>query len=319
VTDAVLARARAGDEHAFRELTEPHRRELHVHCYRLLGSVQDAEDVLQETLLAAWRGLAAFEGRAGVRAWLYRIATNRCLNALRDARRRPAPVPPFQPPEPTRYGEHTWLEPYPGDVPDTAPGPEERHQARETIELAFIAGLMDLPPRQRAALVLKDVLGYPTAEVAAMLDTTETAVKAALQRARSTRPVRNRPDEATERDLARRFATAFEADDIEGVLRLLTSDAWLTMPPAPHEYQGAEAIAAFLGTSAAWHGDRRFHLVPTRANTQPAFGCYLGGDAAGLIVLTMTGDRISAITRFLDSAALGYFGLPKYLPPGGRM
>jgi RNA polymerase sigma-70 factor (TIGR02960 family) len=305
VTDAVLARARAGDEHAFRELTEPHRRELHVHCYRLLGSVQDAEDVLQETLLAAWRSLASFEGRASVRAWLYRIATNRCLNALRDARRRPTPVPPFQPPEPTRYGEHTWLEPYP-----VQPGPEERYQARETIELAFIAGLMDLPPRQRAALVLKDVLGYPTAEVAAVLDTTETAVKAALQRARATqRPVGRRPDDAAERDLARRFAAAFEADDIEGVLRLLTSDAWLTMPPAPHEYQGAAAIAAFLGTSAAWHADRRFRLVPTTANTQPAFGCYLGGEAAGLIVLTMTGDRISAIARFLDSATLDYFGL----------
>jgi RNA polymerase sigma-70 factor (TIGR02960 family) len=312
VTEAVLARARAGDEHAFRELTEPHRRELHVHCYRLLGSVQDAEDVLQETLLAAWRSLAAFEGRASVRAWLYRIATNRCLNALRDAGRRPppAPVPPFQPPEPTRYGEHTWLQPYPIE-----PGPEARYEARETIELAFIAGLQDLPPRQRAVLVLKDVLGYPTAEVAAMLDTTETAVKAALQRARATqpRPVQ-RPDEATERDLARRFAEAFEADDIEGVLALLTSDAWLTMPPAPHEYQGAEAIAAFLGTSAAWHGDRRFRLVPVRANTQPAFGCYLGTGAAGLIVLTMTGDRIAAITRFLDTAVLAYFGLPENLP-----
>jgi RNA polymerase sigma-70 factor (ECF subfamily) len=174
--------------------------------------------------------------------------------------------------------------------------------------------------------VLRDVLGYPTAEVAAMLDSTEASVKGALRRARATlderRPGTDRPGPAAEGELARRFAAAFEADDIDGVVAVLTDDAWLTMPPAPHEYQGAVAIAAFLGTSAAWHGARRFRLVPTRANTQPAFGCYLGvpgepaAEAAGLIVLTPAGDRISAITRFLDSGVFGYFGLPRVLGSG---
>ena len=331
MSEPTLARARAGDQQAFRELVEPHRRELQLHCYRILGSVQDAEDLLQEALVAAWRGLARFEGRASLRAWLYRIATNRCLNALRDAGRRPppAPVAPFEPPEPTRRGEPTWLQPYP-DVPlegiaDTSPGPAARYQAREAIELAFVAGLQHLPPRQRAALVLRDVLGFHTAEVAAMLDSSEASVKGALRRARATlderRPTVDRqrtplPRSARERELTRRFADAFQADDVDGLVGLLTGDAWLTMPPAPHEYQGAAAIASFLRASAAWRGGRRFRLVPTRANTQPAFGCYLGdaraptSQAAGLIVLTLDGERISAITRFLDDGVLQPFGLP---------
>ena len=338
VDEATLARARAGDEQAFRELTDPYRRELELHCYRMLGSLQDAEDVLQETLLAAWRGLAGYEGRASPRSWLYRIATNRCLNALRDAGRRPppAPMPPFEPPEPTRLGEPTWLQPYPDalldGIPDSAPGPEARYQAREAIELAFVAGLQRLPPRQRSALVLRDVLGFRTAEVAAMLGGSEASVKGALQRARAAlderRPAAARrppPRSARERELTRRFADAFEADDVDGVVALLTGDAWLTMPPAPHQYQGAAAIASFLRASAAWHGARRFRLVPTRANGQPAFGCYLGdprepvAPAAGLIVLTLDGGRIAAITRFLDNGVLRPFGLPQALggePPG---
>ena len=167
-----LRRARAGDEQAFRELTDPYRRELQVHCYRMLGSLTDAEDMLQETLLAAWRGLAGFTERASVRTWLYRIATNQCLNARRAASRRiPAePVPPFQPPEPTRRGEITWLQPYPDTlldgICDTAPGPEARYQATEAIELAFIAGLQRMPPRQAATLLLRDVLGFAAPEVA---------------------------------------------------------------------------------------------------------------------------------------------------------
>jgi RNA polymerase sigma-70 factor (TIGR02960 family) len=331
MSEPTLARARAGDQQAFRELVEPHRRELQLHCYRILGSVQDAEDLLQEALVAAWRGLARFEGRASLRAWLYRIATNRCLNALRDAGRRPppAPVAPFEPPEPTRRGEPTWLQPYPDvlleGIADTSPGPAARYQAREAIELAFVAGLQHLPPRQRAALVLRDVLGFHAAEVAAMLDSSEASVKGALRRARATlderRPTVDRqrtplPRSARERELTRRFADAFQADDIDGLVGLLTGDAWLTMPPAPHEYQGAAAIASFLRASAAWRGGRRFRLVPTRANTQPAFGCYLGdaraptSQAAGLIVLTLDGERISAITRFLDDGVLQPFGLP---------
>ena len=220
VTQDTLARARTGDERAFQELTAPYRRELQLHCYRMLGSLTDAEDALQETLLAAWRGLSGYEGRASLRTWLYRIATNRCLNAIRDGRARmppPEPVPPFQPPEPSRRGEATWLQPYPDAllerVVDLAPGPEERYQSRETVELAFVETLQHLPPRQAAALVLGEVLGFSAVEVAAMLDTSETAVKGLLRRARATlddrrsdRPPAPPPDSARERDLTRRFA-----------------------------------------------------------------------------------------------------------------
>jgi RNA polymerase sigma-70 factor (TIGR02960 family) len=333
MSEAILERARAGDQRAFDELTDPLRRELQLHCYRMLGSLQDAEDALQETLVAAWRGLAGFEGRASMRNWLYRIATNRCLNALRDAGRRPpaAPVPPFQPPEPSRQGEPTWLQPYPDQllerIADPAPGPEARYQAREAVELAFVAGLLGLPPRQRAALVLCDVLGFPVAEAAGMLGTSGASVKGALQRARATLEARRpaaarrapRPGSAAERELTRRFADAFEADDIDGLVGLLTDDAWLTMPPAPHQYQGAAAIGSFLRASAAWRAGRRFRLVPARANTQPAFGCYLQerrapvAGAAGLVVLTLDGDRISAVTRFLEVSFLDRFGLPQAL------
>jgi RNA polymerase sigma-70 factor (TIGR02960 family) len=242
--EATLARARAGDDDAFRELTEPHRRELRLHCYRILGSLQDAEDLVQETLLAAWRGLAAFEGRASVRAWLYRIATNRCLNALRARSRRPQEVQAMAPPpEPTRRTEPIWLEPYPDvlleDIPDRSPGPAARYEARETIELAFIVALQNLPPRQRAALVLRDVLGFRTAEVAEMLDTGEASVKGALQRARAALEARlpagdraPRPNSARERQLVGRFADAVQSGDLDDVIALLTDDALLTMPPS---------------------------------------------------------------------------------------
>src|SRR5713226_5075567 len=190
VTASTLARAQAGDEQAFRELTQPYRAELQVHCYQILGSVQDAEDMLQETLLAAWRGLKNYEGRSSLRTWLHRIATNGCLNALRDRSRRPREVPLMaEPPQPTRLTDPVWVEPYPDvlldGLPDAAPGPEARYDTKESIELAFITALQHLPPRQRAALVLRDVLGYRAAEVAGMLDSTETSVKGALQRARA--------------------------------------------------------------------------------------------------------------------------------------
>jgi RNA polymerase sigma-70 factor (ECF subfamily) len=333
VSKRLLMRAAQGDQEAFRELTDPHRRELHVHCYRILGSMQDAEDVLQETLLAAWRGLERFEERASLRAWLYRIATNRCLNALRDAGRRPALDLPFDPPEPTRVGEPTWLEPYPDvlleGIIDASPGPDARYETRETVELAFIAALQHLPPRQRAALVLRDVLGFHAAEVADMLDSSVDSVKGALKRARATLEQRLPPTERDraplpsspgERELVRRFADAFQADDVDGLVGLLTDDAWLTMPPAPHQYQGVAAIASFLRASAAWRAGRRFRLLATRANTQPAFGCYLEdgrgptAGAAGLVVLSLDGERISAVTRFLDVAVMDRFGLPQTLP-----
>ncbi|MDR8409718.1 RNA polymerase subunit sigma-70 [Nonomuraea sp. 3-1Str] len=304
-------------EIAFDELVAAHRHELLLHCYRLLGSLTDAEDLLQETLLAAWRGLDGFQGRASLRSWLYRIATNRCLNALRDRGRRspPVPVPPFQPPEPSRLGDVPWLQPYPDTllehVPDAQPGPEARYTAREAVELAFVAALQRLPPRQAAVLVLCDVLGYPLGEVAPMLDATPNAVKGLLQRARTSldrhrRDVRSHaptPGSEQERHLVRRFAEAFTTDDIGTLVTLLTDDAWLAMPPAPHEYHGAAAIAAFLRAGAAWRAGRRLLLRPTRANGQPAFLCHFHGTTeqpAGIIVLTLTGDRLHGITRFLD-------------------
>jgi RNA polymerase sigma-70 factor (TIGR02960 family) len=332
VTERTFSRARAGDEEAFRELIDPYRGELQLHCYRILGSVQDAEDVLQETLLAAWRGLERFDGRSSLRAWLYRIATNRCLNALRDKGRRPREVEPIaEPPEPTRRSEPMWLEPYPDAlleaVADTSSGPEARYELRETVSLAFVTGLQHLPPRQRAVLVLRDVLGFRAAEVADMLESSEAAVKGALQRARMTLttrlPIRDReraplPRSPRERQLVGRFADAVQSGDVDGVVSLLTDDGWLTMPPQPFEYQGHAAIARFLHDRAALRG-LPLRLVPRRANGQPAFGCYLPDrDRAiarlyGLMVLTLEGDRISAITWFGDSSASRHFGLPRAL------
>jgi RNA polymerase sigma-70 factor (TIGR02960 family) len=332
VSEATLARARGGDEQAFRELTEPYRRELHAHCYRMLGSVQDAEDALQETLIAAWRGLSGFREQATPRTWLYRIATNQCLNMLRTRGRRPppAPVPPFDPPEPTRHGGVTWLQPYPSArlQDDPAAGPEVLYEAAEAIELAFIVALQRMPPRQAAALVLADVLGFPADEVAAMLGASRMSVKGLLQRARAAARGARRDaagavaDRESEQAVSRRFADAYAADDIDGVVALLTDDAWLSMPPAPHEYQGAAPIGSFLRASARSRAGRRFVLVPARANGEPAFGCYLEAadqeratsdrraDATGLIVLSVAGERITSVTRFLDPEVVGFFGLP---------
>jgi RNA polymerase sigma-70 factor (TIGR02960 family) len=337
VEQATLERAREGDERAFRELTEPYRRELQVHCYRMLGSLTDAEDMLQETLLAAWRGLGGFEERVSLRSWLYRIATNQCLNVLRAASRRavPEPIPPFTVPEPTQRDEITWLQPYPDalleGIADTSPGPEARYQATEAVELAFVAGLQRMPPRQAAALLLRDVLGFGTDEVASMLGTSQTAVKGALQRARAAlgrhrdetggRPGQ-RPGWSEERALARRFAAAYMAADIDRVIALLTDDAWLSMPPAPHRYHGIDAIRAFLRASFAHRGSRRFYLVPARANTQPALAGYLSdgpglpGLPNGLFVLTMAGPKIAAITRFHLDELYPRFGLAGTLRPG---
>ena len=323
VGDAVLARARAGDEQAFRELTEPHRRELQLHCYRMLGSVQDAEDAVQETLLAAWRSLEAFEGRASVRSWLYRIATNRSLNALRARSRRPREAPAMRDPlEPTRRIEPLWLEPYPDalleGIPDRTAGPAARYEARESIELSFVVALQHLPPRQRAALVLRDVLGFRTAEVAEALGAAETAITGARQRACGSRSERRpadrerapRPDSARERRLVGRFAEAVERGDVDAMVALLTADARVTMPPQPLEYQGHDDIAAFLRHRAELRGVP-LRLVPTRANTQPAFAGYLpDGRPWSLFVLTLAGDAIAAITWFADTGLLGRFGLP---------
>ncbi|HEY9292335.1 MAG TPA: sigma-70 family RNA polymerase sigma factor [Microlunatus sp.] len=330
MTEDLISRAQAGDEDAFRSLTEPHRRELYVHCYRMLGSVQDAEDVLQETLLAAWRGLAAYEERASIRTWLYRIATNHCLNALRTAKRRPAKawdVAAFDPPQPTRFGEVLWLEPLPDvlieGAYDVPLGPQARYEQRESICLAFVTALQLLPPRQIAVLVLRDVLGFPAVEVAEMLDVTVDSVTSALKRARATLSVR-RPSRAdprpaagskAERVLVEQFVTAYEASDVAAVVALLSDDVFVSMPPLPHEYVGRGPAARFC--ELAING-RSFALLPTRANGQPAVGLYLrlpdgSTRGTGLMVLELAGDRITALTRF-EPEVFERFGLPKAWP-----
>jgi RNA polymerase sigma-70 factor (TIGR02960 family) len=325
-----LARARAGDDQAFGDLADPYLGELRVHCYRILGSLQDAEDVLQETLLAAWKGLDHYEGRASLRTWLYRIATNQCLNALRASSRRPRLEPPAGPawaPEPTRRGEVLWLEPIPDvlleGLADAGAGPEARYEAKESVALAFVTAAQHLPPRQRAVLMLRDVLGFRAGEVAGMLETSEASVNSALQRARATMagrlpgPDRERaplPRSARERELAGRFATAFAAGDVDSIVAMLTEDAWLTMPPATLEYQGLAAIGEFLRVSVTGRGERGYRLVPVRANGQVAFGCYTqDGDrfrAHGTMVLTLEGDKIAALTRFVENGVMRWFGLP---------
>ncbi|HEX8863311.1 MAG TPA: sigma-70 family RNA polymerase sigma factor [Actinomycetes bacterium] len=331
----LLARAQAGDGDAFGRLVDPYLRELRVYCYRFLGSLQDAEDVLQDTLLSAWQGLAGFQGRASVRTWLYRVATSRCLDALRSARRRPptsAPPAGLEPPEPTRLGELLWLEPYPDvlleGLADTTPGPEARYEVRESISLAFITALQLLPPRQRAAIILRDVLGFHASEAARILDTSQESVTSALKRARAAlerhqqssgqRAPAPPPHSAAERRLVDRLTRAFETADVDGIVATLTEDAWLTMPPLPLEYQGRELAAKFL-VATAFRPGWTARLLQTRANGQPAFGFYArdpqtgGFHAVGLMVLTLSGTQVCAMTRF-DSRLLPRFGLPANLP-----
>jgi RNA polymerase sigma-70 factor (TIGR02960 family) len=335
VTTDLITRARGGDGDAFRELSEPYRRELQVHCYRMLGSFQDAEDALQDALLAAWQGLGAYEGRASIRTWLYRIATNRCLNALRSANRRPAKewnIPGVEPPEPTRLGEIVWLEPYPdallkGAI-DVPLGPEDRYEQKESISLAFVTALQLLPARQRAVLILREVLGYHASEVAEMLDSTVESVTSALKRARATLQDRRPPagerepppaaGSSAEQALVAKFVRAYGAGDIDALVALLTDDVCVSMPPMPFEYQGREIVARFYASMI--QQGRTYDFVPTRANGQPAFGAYLRGadgirHGTGLIVLTLTGDQICATTRF-ENNVLPWFGLPRSLPDG---
>jgi RNA polymerase sigma-70 factor (TIGR02960 family) len=333
----LLARAQTGDETAFEALSESFRGELQVHCYRIVGSVQDAEDLVQETLMAAWRAVEHFERRSSLRSWLYRIATNRCLNHLRDRGRRlpelPAPLEAVpSPPQPTRLSEPVWLEPYPDvlleGVADRGQEPDARYEDREAIGLAFVFALQRLPPRQRAVLVLRDVLAFRAAEVAEILGMTEVAVNRTLHRARHTvdcsvppgslqdAPL---PGSPQERELVSRFATAFQAGDIPAVVELLTVDALMTMPPQAAEYEGPEAIGRFLSTVPAAGALERFRLVPTRANGQPAFGCYLKdphtpiAHAYGLMVLTLRGDRVAGLAGFADTGVFASFGLPRTL------
>jgi RNA polymerase sigma-70 factor (ECF subfamily) len=336
---ALLAAAAGGDSGAFESLVAPHRRELHVHCYRILGSFDDAEDALQETLLSAWQGLASFERRSSVRTWLYRIATNRCLDMLRGTRRR-APVTGtpggVDPPAPTRMSRVSFLQPYPDDlldehlvtVPDPAPGPDAVLESREAASLAFTAALQLLPPRQRAALILRDVLGYRAAEVATMLAATEESVTSALKRARATlgddmreQRRRDRAPEVgslAERAVVARFVDALVANDVDGIVAMLTHDAWVKMPPMPFEYRGPHAARRFF-TAITPPGGRQVRVVHTRANRQPAFGRYArygcGGAwrGSGLLVLTLAGDAVSEVVRF-DPTVMARFGMARLMP-----
>jgi len=328
--DDDLERARAGDREAFGTLVDPYRTELRVHCYRLLGSLEDAEDLLQETLLAAWMGLEGFEGRSSVRTWLYRIATNRCLNHLRSAKRRPQVVTPPPAPAPSGQGEVAWLQPFPdvllAGLPDDQPGPEARYESREAITLAFVTAMQWLPPRQRAALILRDVLGYPAAQTADLMGTSVDAVNNALKRARATLGARGTaapdhpaPSSPEEAQVLERFVDAFLAFDVDAMVGLMSDDVWLRMPPSPFEYHGREAAHRFFSTVAAGRRPTA-RLVPTRANTHPAWGEYRSDPVTGLLHLTgievvaISGGLITELTRF-ECTVAPWFGLPRTLNP----
>jgi RNA polymerase sigma-70 factor (ECF subfamily) len=330
----LLTRARAGDADAFTELVASHRRELHVHCYRILGSAQDAEDALQETLLAAWQGLHGFEERASLRTWLYRVATNRCLNMRRAGSRRPRKYeerPEGLLPVATATDEPHWLEPYPDrlldELPDDAPGPEPRYEMREAISLAFITALQLLPARQRTALILHDVLGYRAKEVASMLESTEESVTSALKRARAKLEQRLDRDETEaapapgwreERESLERFTRALERGDVDELVAMLTEDVRFSMPPLPFEYRGLDAVTQLL-RRLIHDPPRQRRVVHTRANGQPAFGVYVLDErdgvfrSVGLIVVTVAGARVARLTRF-ETSVLADFGLPRTLP-----
>ena len=348
-TADLITRAQAGDHDAFRDLVQGHSHELQVHCYRILGSLQDAEDALQETLVSAWRNLGEFGQRSSLRTWLYQIATNRCLSMLRAGRRRPriAPaLPEATLPEPAGAGDAPpWLEPYPDvlldHLVDQRPGPEARYETTEAISLAFITALQLLPPRQRAALVLRDVLGYHAAEVAQILDTTQESVQSALKRARATvdnhlagssstgssstgssgtgsrRPARQ-PDTAAEHRLAARLTDALERADLDALIELLATDVRLSMPPVMLEYHGIES-AQRVFAAVIFRPGHTYRVVPTRANGQPAFGLYMADPHAsvyrayGLQVITTAGDHITVITCF-NTNVMSRFGLPRTFP-----
>jgi len=327
---ALAAAARAGDEAAFRRLTEPYRRELHVHCYRMLGSLHDAEDALQETLLRAWRHLAGFEPLGSFRAWLYRIATNVCLTAAARCRPEAAPVThDLTTPE----GEGITLAPYPDvlldELPSDAAEPGARYDLEESVQLAFLAAVQLLPPRQRAVLLLRDVLGFAAAEVAELIDSSTAGVNSALQRARATLEQRRKdgrldlartpPSDNIERALVRRYIEAWQSVDIDALVALLREDAVMTMPPEPLLLRGRQAIGNFFATVPAAGALDEIRLLPTRANRQPALAAYLldhetgNHQAYGLMVLSLDGDAIAEITGFADPTLFHLFGLPNKL------
>ncbi len=333
----LLAAARDGDADAYRRLIEPRQGELRAHCYRMLGSVHDAEDALQEALLRAWRGLPRFEDRSSLRSWLYRISTNTCLDALARRRKRVLPVdygpaadPHDSPGEP--LVETVWIEPYPDaslPVEDGLAAPEASYEQRESVELAFVAALQHLPPNQRAVLIMREVLGFSAQEVAESLETSVASVNSALQRARQRIEERlpDRSQQATLRSLGdermraivERYMDALERGDVDAVVALLADDASWSMPPCPRWYRGEEAVAAFL---AEYPCRERWRHVPTRANGQLAVGCYMWDDergcypAAVLDVLTLRGAQIAEVTAFLAPWVFRRFGdVPGHMTP----
>ncbi|GIM95479.1 sigma-70 family RNA polymerase sigma factor [Paractinoplanes toevensis] len=307
----------------FVQQADPYRRELLAHCYRMLGSVYDAEDLVQETYVRAWRSYDRFEGRSSMRTWLHRIATNACLNALESRTRRPLPIglgaPSSDPADDlVEQREVPWLEP----VPDAFLDPATVVTGRESVRLAVIAAMQSLPPRQRAVLILRDVLQWPAAEVAEMLDMTVVSVNSALQRAR-TQPALNadevaEPDDVAVRDLLDRFVAAFEDKNIPAMVDIFTKDAVWEMPPFTGWYQGPATIARLIDTRCPARGPGDMKLVPTRANGQHAFGLYMrDGDVYrpfNLPVLTLTKDGVSHVSSFFDLRLFETFGLPESLP-----
>jgi RNA polymerase sigma-70 factor (ECF subfamily) len=333
----LLAAARCGQEDAYTALVAPYRAALHAHCYRMLGSLPDAEDALQDALLRAWRGLPRFEGRSSLRSWLYTIATNACLKAIERRPRRILPLDHTAPGDPADGpgrppAESAWIDPYPDQLVGVEAGlavPEARYEQRESVELAFIAALQQLPVRQRAVLILREVLGLSGAETAAALGTTPASVYSALQRAHRTLDER-RPDrsqQATLRALGDpalaqivgAYVDAWERCDIDAVVAMLTEDASLAMPPFPAWFRGRADVAAFLAARPLAAGTR-WRLVPLRANGQLAFAHYRWhgeGErfaAHSINVITLAGERIGAVTAFLDASLFPAFGLPETAP-----
>lgn len=318
---ALIAAAGAGDEAAFRELTARFSRELHVHCYRMLGSVQDAEDAFQDTLLRAWRHLPSFQGRSSFRAWLYKIATNACLATLN--RRQPEPDAE-EPIVLTPYPDE-WLD----ELPSSASEPGARYDLQESVQLALLAAVQTLPPSQRAVLLLRDVLGFSAREAAELLEISTASVTSRLQRARATLDrrqadgrlhlVRAKPPDEVEASLVQRYIEAWNAVDIPGLVALMREEAVMTMPPDPAVFRGRQAIVDFFATVPAGGALDKIPLVPTRANHQPAVGAYFPDPDAGVfrpygvMVLTIDGDSIAEITGCTDPSVFPLLGLPSEL------
>lgn len=330
-----LARARSGDDNAFTRLVEPLRRELHAHCYRMLGSTHDADDALQDALLRAWRGVSRFEGRSSLRSWLYTVVTNTCLDTVEHRSKRALPVDLGPSSERAVVGDApladvAWLGPYPdASLNSGLASPDARYEQREAVELAFVAALQHLPGNQRAALLLFEVLGFSAAEIATAMDTSTASVNSALQRARQTvadkvpsvsqQQTLRQIDDARLREIVADYSAALEDGDADALVALLTEDVTWSMPPLPHWYHGLDAVTDFA-IQVPLTGCGSWRHVPTSANGQPALGCYLWDDEAGaylgwsITVMTMRGEQIAELTTFIGPNHLALFGLPYSLP-----